>query len=195
MAPLLLIAGLALIVVTPTMIGRAGVAIYLITASILFGTSAVYHRGNWPDRTHAVLRRVDHANIFVFIAGTYTPLTLSMLTGLDRIVLLSAVWAVAIIGISTKMIWWRAPRWLYTVLYAAMGWAAVAWLPQFWAVGGPAVVLLIAAGGLIYTYGAIVYARKWPNPSPTWFGFHEIFHAATIAAAWCHFAAIAIAVL
>lgn len=195
MAPLVQLAGLALLVATPSLLGRVGVAVYVVAASVLFGTSAIYHRGRWSDRVGATLRRLDHANIFLFIAGTYTPLALTLLDGLDRIVLLSVIWGVAAAGITFKMLWMSAPRWLYTLLYVAMGWAALFWLVPFWNTGGPLVVTLIAAGGLVYTFGAVVYARKFPDPSPRWFGFHEVFHAATIVAAMCHFAAIAIATL
>ena len=195
MWPVLQLAGLALLVAAPTVAGRAGVAVYLVGASVLFGTSAVYHRGTWSDRVGGVLRRLDHANIFLFIAGTYTPLALMLLEGRDRVTLLALIWAVAAAGIAFKMVWMTAPRWLYTLLYLVMGWAAVGWLPQFWAAGGPLIVALIAFGGLVYTGGAVVYALKRPNPFPTWFGFHEIFHACTIVAAISHFAAITLAVL
>ncbi len=195
MWPILQLAGLALLVAAPTMVGRAGVAIYLVGASVLFGTSAVYHRGTWSERVGGVLRRLDHANIFLFIAGTYTPLSLMLLEGNDRVVLLALIWSVAAAGIVFKMLWMAAPRWLYTLLYLVMGWAAVGWLPQFWTAGGPLIVALIALGGLVYTAGAVVYALKRPDPFPTWFGFHEIFHACTIVAALSHFAAITLAVL
>lgn len=195
MAPLVQLAGLVLLVATPSLVGRIGVGVYLIAASVLFGTSALYHRGRWSEKVGAVLRRLDHANIFLFIAGTYTPLALTMLDGTDRVVLLSIIWGVAVAGITFKMLWMSAPRWLYTALYVAMGWAAVGWMAQFWNTGGPLVVSLIAAGGLVYTFGAVVYARKFPDPSPKWFGFHEVFHASTVVAAMCHFAAIAIATL
>ena len=195
MWPILQLAGLALLVAAPTVVGRAGVAIYLVGASVLFGTSAVYHRGTWSERVGGVLRRLDHANIFLFIAGTYTPLSLMLLEGNDRVVLLALIWSVAAAGIVFKMLWMAAPRWLYTLLYLVMGWAAVGWLPQFWTAGGPLVVALIALGGLVYTAGAVVYALKRPDPFPTWFGFHEIFHACTIVAALSHFAAITLAVL
>ncbi len=194
-APLLQIAGLVLLVATPTLIGRIGVAIYLVSATILFGMSAVYHRGNWSDKVAAVLRRLDHSNIFLLIAGTYTPLALVLLEGADRIVLLSVIWGIAALGITFKMLWMSAPRWLYTGLYLAMGWAALWWLVPFAKAGGPVILTLIIIGGLVYSVGAVVYALKLPNPSPTWFGFHEIFHACTVIAAASHFAAIAIAML
>lgn len=194
-APLLQVLGLILLVATPTLIGRIGVAIYLVSATILFGMSAVYHRGNWSDRVAAWLRRLDHSNIFLLIAGTYTPLSLVLLQGADRIVILSVIWGIAALGITFKMFWMSAPRWLYTGLYLAMGWVALWWLVPLARAGGPVILTLIIVGGVVYTLGAVVYALKMPNPSPTWFGFHEIFHACTIIAAGSHFAAIAIAML
>lgn len=194
-APLLQVLGLILLVATPTLIGRIGVAIYLVSATILFGMSAVYHRGNWSDRVAAWLRRLDHSNIFLLIAGTYTPLSLVLLQGADRIVILSVIWGIAALGITFKMFWMAAPRWLYTGLYLAMGWVALWWLVPLARAGGPVILTLIIVGGVVYTLGAVVYALKMPNPSPTWFGFHEIFHACTIIAAGSHFAAIAIAML
>lgn len=189
--PLALVGGLLLILFASSTAGRWAGVVYLVAALALFGNSALYHRGTWGARTHATLRRIDHANIFIFIAGTYTPLAVMMLTGRSRVLLLTIVWAAAAAGVLFRVFWLGAPRWLYVVLYVAMGWAAVGWLPQFWHTGGPLVVILIIAGGLIYSLGALVYARKSPNPSPTWFGFHEIFHACTVVAALCHYAAIA----
>ncbi len=193
MAPLVLAAGLVLTALAPTLTGRLSMVVYTLSAVTLFGMSATYHRGNWSARTTQVLRRFDHANIFVFIAGTYTPLTMTLLTGWSRWTLLILIWSIAIFGVLFRMLWLSAPRWLYTILYIAMGWAAIGWLPQFWAAGGPAIVILILAGGIVYTLGAVSYATKWPKLNPTWFGFHEIFHAATIIAATLHLTAISLA--
>ena len=195
MAPLIQLAGLILLVATPSLIGRIGLAVYLVGATLLFATSAIYHRGSWGQRMAAFLRRADHANIFVFIAGTYTPLALMLLSGWSRTLLLVLNWGIAAAGIGFKMGWMNAPRWLYTGLYLVMGWVAVGWLVPFWNAGGPLIVSLIVLGGLIYTVGAVIYARTLPDPSPAWFGYHEIFHACTIVAALCHFAAIAIVIL
>lgn len=195
MTPLIQLAGVILLVVTPSLQGRIGVAVYLAGATLLFGTSALYHRGTWRPRAEGVLRRMDHANIFIFIAATYTPLALTLLDRTQSTLLLSVIWAIAVAGITIKVCWMSAPRWLYTTMYVAMGWAAVWWMPAFWINGGPLIVSLIVAGGLIYSFGALVYARKRPDPSPAWFGFHEIFHACTVVAALCHFTAIALCVL
>ncbi len=190
--PLSLIGGILLIVFATTTIGRIGAAVYLAASLLLFGTSAMYHRFGWGKTGEAILRRMDHSNIYLFIAATYTPLALLLLTGTSRILLLVCIWASAILGVLFRILWLSAPRWLYTALYIGMGWAAVAWLPQLWSAGGGLVIGLIGLGGLIYTGGAVVYALKRPNPSPTWFGFHEIFHTCTVLAAGCHYAAIAL---
>ena len=192
MAPLAAVAGIILVVLAPTADGKLGGAVFLAASLLLFGTSGIYHRGTWGARGGAVLRRMDHANIYVFIAATYTPLALMLLRPPSRTVLLIAVWSAALGGLAFRLIWLSAPRRLYTALYIVMGWAALFWLPQFWTNGGPLVFFLIIGGGLLYTGGAVVYARKRPDPSPRWFGFHEIFHSCTIAAFICHYIAISI---
>jgi hemolysin III len=192
-APLALAAGIVLVALAPTPLGRLGGAIFLAASVLLFGTSGIYHRGTWGPRADGILRRLDHANIYVFIAATYTPLALLLLSGRSRVLLLSLVWAAAVGGLVFRLVWLTAPRWLYTALYIVMGWAALGWLGAFYANGGPAVFVLILAGGLCYTLGAVVYGRRRPNPSPAWFGFHEIFHAGTIAGFVCHYVAISLA--
>lgn len=191
--PLALVGGILLIVLAPTALGKVGGAVFLAASLMLFGVSAVYHRGTWGPVGSAVLRRLDHANIFVFIAATYTPISLLLLSGASRVILLSVIWGAAILGVGFRVFWLSAPRWLYVLLYVAMGWVALGWLPELWRTGGPAVVVLIAIGGILYSLGALVYGRKRPDPSPRWFGFHEIFHLCTILAASCHFAAICLA--
>ena len=191
-APLALAAGIVLVALAPTALGRLGGAVFLAASVLLFGTSGIYHRGTWGPRADGILRRLDHANIYVFIAATYTPLALLLLSGRSRVLLLSLVWAAAVGGLVFRLVWLTAPRWLYTALYIVMGWAALGWLGAFYANGGPAVFILILAGGLCYTLGAVVYGRRRPNPSPAWFGFHEIFHACTILGFGCHYAAISL---
>jgi len=168
----------------------------MLSALLMFGHSAVYNIGvgTWSPKVYAVLRRMDHANIFVFIAGSYTPLATALLKGTSRVVLLGLIWSCALAGVVFNLIWLGAPRWLHTLLYVVMGWAALGWMPQFWRVGGPSVVGLLALGGIIYTVGAVIYARRKLNPWPGWFESHDIFHACTILAAVAHFAAIAIVV-
>lgn len=193
-APIALIAGMALMVFAPTLQGRVSSGVFTLTAVMLFGTSAVYHRGKWSPQAQAVLRRLDHSNIFLIIAGTYTPLTVMLLEGNTRTLVLSLVWGGAVLGILFRVLWLHAPRWMYTPLYVAMGWVAIGYIKQFYEAGGATVVWLIVAGGLCYTVGAVFYGFKWPGKSARYFGFHEIFHALTIAGFACHYVAAAIAV-
>jgi len=191
-APLALAAGIVLVALAPTFLGAVGGAVFLAASVLLFGTSGLYHRRTWGDRGEAVMRRLDHANIYVFIAASYTPMALMMLQGRSRVALLTMIWAAALGGLFFRLFWLNAPRWLYTVLYLAMGWAAVGWMGAFYSAGGLAVLLLILAGGACYTGGALVYARRRPDPSPTWFGFHEIFHVGTVLGFACHYLAISL---
>ena len=194
--PLALAGGIVLVVLAPDTTARVAAAIFGITAVLLFGTSAVYHRGNghFSERTSRILKRLDHANIFLIIAGTYTPFAVLLLPEGQGRTLLWIVWSGALAGVLFRVLWVSAPRWLYTPVYVALGWVAVFYLPGFWRNGGAAVVALIAAGGLLYTLGALVYGTKRPNPSPRWFGFHEIFHAFTILAFAAHYIAVSFSV-
>ena len=194
-APLSLAASIILTVLAPTGELKVACAIYLAASLILFGVSAAYHRFYWAPKWELMWKRLDHSNIFLLIAGTYTPLTVALLHGTSRVVLLAIVWTGAVIGILINVFWINAPRWLATLIYVVLGWTAIWFLPQFWSAGGPAVVILVIAGGVLYTLGAVVYARKSPDPSPKWFGFHEIFHAFTVAAWACHCTAVYLAVL
>ena len=195
MAPAALICGIVFIALAPSTLGKIGVAVWMLGSVMLFGMSALYHRGHWRPGVERVLRRFDHANIFVFIAATYTPIGLVLLDGTSRIVLLALLWGVAVAGVVVAVAWIHAPRFVTVTLYLLMGWAGVGWMGEFWRTGGPVVVVLILAGGVFYSAGAIIYALKRPNPSPRVFGFHEVFHACTIAAACCHLVAIALVVL
>ena len=190
MAPLALAGGIVVVVLAPTSTARLGAAVFLAASVLLFATSGIYHRGTWGPRGDALLRRLDHANIYLFIAATYTPMALLMLDGRSRVGLLTLIWSAAVAGLLFRLFWLSAPRWLYTALYIAMGWAAVGWMVDFYNAGGAGVVALILAGGICYTGGAVVYGRKRPNPSPRWFGFHEIFHAGTIGGFVCHYIAV-----
>ncbi|MFJ3405812.1 hemolysin III family protein [Promicromonospora sp. NPDC090134] len=191
--PLALAAGTVLIALAPTTAGKISASVFGLSACLLFGVSAVYHRGTWSPRTEAVLRRLDHTNIFLIIAGTYTPLAVLLLPRDQATVLLALVWGGALVGLLARIFWLNAPRWVYVPVYLALGWVAVAYMGQFWATGGPAVVWLIAAGGVFYTAGAIVYGTKKPDPNPAWFGFHEIFHVCTVLGFACHVVAIYLA--
>lgn len=191
-APLALAAGVVLVVLAPTTAGRAGGAVFLAASVLLFGTSGLYHRRTWGGRGEAVMRRLDHANIYVFIAASYTPMALLMLAGGSRILLLALIWSAALGGLFFRLCWLDAPRWLYTALYLLMGWAAVGWMGAFFSSGGPTVLVLILLGGLFYSAGALVYVRRRPDPSPAWFGYHEIFHAGTVLGFASHYAAISL---
>ena len=193
MFPLALVGGIVLCAVARSMPADVACSVFALSALLLFGTSGVYHRGTWGPRGEAVLRRLDHANIFLIIAGTYTPLAVLLLPEGQQVVLLSLVWTGALVGVAFRVWWITAPRWLYTACYIALGWAAVAYLPDFARSGGTAVVVLVIAGGLLYTAGAVVYALKRPDPWPHWFGFHEVFHTLTITAFTAHYTAILLA--
>jgi hemolysin III len=188
MLPLTLAAGIVLIVMAQSTPGRIAAAVFSATAWLLFGTSALYHRGNWSPNVAQVLKRLDHSNIFLIIAGSYTPFALLLPRG-DARTMLAVVWGGALAGVLFRVLWVDAPRWLYTPIYVALGWVAVFYLQPLLHHGGAAVVSLIAVGGLLYTLGAVVYGTKRPDPSPRWFGFHEIFHALTIAAFVTHYIA------
>jgi hemolysin III len=155
----------------------------------LFTCSALYHRVKWSDKYKSLWRRIDHANIPLLIAGTYTPFSVFLLSHSQRIILLSAVWIGAISTAVMRILWLRAPRWLYVIAYILLGWAALGFLPAFYKNGGVLVFSLILLGGLCYTTGGIIYALKKPKLSTTWFGFHELFHLLTAAAFICHFIA------
>ncbi|MGI8679652.1 MAG: PAQR family membrane homeostasis protein TrhA [Jatrophihabitans sp.] len=176
--------------------GVAGLvtAIYCATVTLLFGTSALYHRRSWSPAAHRVMKRLDHSMIFVFIAGTYTPIAALTLPEGAMIAVLIAVWAGALIGVGLQMFWPGAPRWLSAPCYIALGWVAAFVFPDLLHNGGVAAFVLIAAGGVVYTIGGVVYAMKRPNPWPGVFGFHEVFHLCTLVAALCHYVAIWFAV-
>ncbi|MGW4230641.1 PAQR family membrane homeostasis protein TrhA [Streptomyces sp. NPDC004980] len=192
MFPAVLIAGIVLVALTDSTRARVACAVYILSACLLFGVSAVYHRGTWGPVGEAVLRRLDHANIFLIIAGTYTPLTMLLLPESTGQPLMWAVWGAAAAGIAFRVFWVGAPRWLYTPCYIAMGWAAVFFLPDFMRTGGIAVLVLVVVGGLLYSAGGVIYGIKRPNPSPRWFGFHEVFHSLTLAAFIVHYVGISL---
>lgn len=174
---------------------RLVAAIYAAAVSALLGTSALYHRVTWRAGVRRWMRRLDHSMIFVLIAGTYTPVAVIALSGALAKDVLIAVWAGAAAGIVFKLLWIDAPKWLFAVVYVALGWVSVTVFGELPHAIGWLGVAGIAAGGLLYTIGAIVYASERPNPWPQVFGYHEIFHALVIAAAALHYAVIAFAVL
>jgi hemolysin III len=190
MLPATIAAGTVLIVAAHGSKAKAACAVFVATALMLFGLSGVYHLGRWSQRAAGVLRRLDHSNIALIIAGTYTPLAALALPSPTSQILLASIWGGAVGAIGVRVIWLNAPRWSYVPIYIALGWVAVWFLPQFWRLAGPAVVTLILAGGVAYTAGAVIYGVRRPNPSPRWFGFHEVFHACTVAGFTCHLIAV-----
>jgi hemolysin III len=190
--PLSLAAGIVLVALSPTTTTRVTSAVFALTSSMLFGASALFHRGRWSPRWHGVLRRLDHSSIFLLIAGTYTPFAISLLDSRNAQVLLALVWGGALLGIGFRIFWIGAPRWFYLPVYIALGWAAVFWLGDFAAAAGPAVLTLIVVGGCLYSLGGLIYGIKRPNPVPRWFGFHEVFHTFTIAAFAVHYVGVSI---
>jgi hemolysin III len=188
-SPLALAAGIVLIALAPTGPAAAAAAAFAVTSVVLFATSAIYHRGRWSPRVESVFKRIDHANIFLIIAGSYTPFAVLALHGAARVAVLSAVWAGAIVGVLFRVLWVGAPRWLYVPLYIGLGWAAAFVVPQLIHGAGVAAFTLVVVGGGLYTLGALVDGFKRPDPWPRWFGFHEIFHALTIAAFVCQYIA------
>ncbi len=186
--PVAIATGIVLIALAHGTAAKWASAVFMITSLLLFGNSALYHRFNWKPRTKSVLKRIDHANILLLIAGTYTPLAVLALPTPQTVLLLSVVWTGAILGILFRVFWINAPRWLYVALYIALGWAAVMYIvPLFEA--NVAMMVLVIVGGVLYTAGAVVYALKRPNPWPGRFGFHEIFHVCTVLAFLCHWTA------
>ncbi|WP_406312753.1 hemolysin III family protein [Streptosporangium sp. NBC_01639] len=192
--PVALVAGFVLVALGPTLQARLAAVIYAISSGLLFGISATYHRGTLSPRAGEVLRRLDHANIYLIIAGTYTPFAMLALSGPARAVVLGVIWGGAVAGVLFRVLWIGAPRWLSTALYIGLGWTAVFVLPQLLEGAGVAAVALIFVGGLLYTAGGVVYGLRRPDPSPRWFGFHEVFHALTVAAYVAQYVAVSLVV-
>jgi hemolysin III len=174
---------------------RASAAVFATSLAAMFGISALYHRVTWRPRARRWMRQLDHAAIYLLIAGTYTPVGLLALSGAWRWTVLPVVWGGALVAIVLKLTWIDAPKWLAAAIAIVLGWIGVVALPQLWIHSGPLGVALLAAGGVLYTAGAIVYARRRPDPVPDVFGYHELFHVLVIAAAACQYAAVALFVL
>ena len=170
------------------------VAIYAASVSGLFGVSALYHRGNWSDAWSRRLQRLDHAMIFVLIAGTATPAFLLATSGAFGLAFLIALWALTATAAAIHLVWMSAPEFVVGTTFIGLGWVAAAALPGVWTHAGAAAGTLMLAGGLLYTAGAISYHRRWPDPSPSVFGYHEVFHACVCAAATCQYVAIVLLV-
>jgi hemolysin III len=172
----------------------AAAAVFAASVVAMFGVSALYHRVTWSPGRRLLIRRLDHATIYVLIAGTYTPFGLLVLTGAWRIGVLSVVWSGAAVAVFLKLAWLEAPKWLSAVIAVALGWVGVVALPELLDKAGAAATLLALAGGVFYTLGAVVYARESPDPHPGVFGYHEVFHALVIAAVALQYAAVALVV-
>jgi len=187
--PLAIVLGVILLVLADGVAATVSSAIFVASSLLLFGVSALYHRFNWSDKTRMLLKRFDHANIFLLIAGSYTPITVLALPEEKATLLLWLVWGGAGLGIGFRMLWIGAPRWLYVPLYLLLGYASLAFIVDFFTANA-VMMSLILLGGLFYTVGAVIYAMKRPNPFPGKFGFHEIFHSLTLLAFLSHWAGI-----
>jgi hemolysin III len=174
---------------------RFAAGVFAFSVATCFGASALYHRVTWTPPVRRWMRRADHAGVYLLIAGTYTPVALLVLDRTWGRVILAVVWGGALTAIVLKVVWVDAPKWLAAGVGLALGWVAVVALPQLVERLQPSAVTLLIVGGLLYTVGAIVYARRKPDPLPAVFGYHELFHALTIAAAACQYVAIAIFVI
>lgn len=191
-------AALAAVVVltwrAPTVPAAVSAGLFALSAVVLFTMSAVYHLGTWSPRVRLVLRSIDHADILLLIAGTYTPVAVLALHGTARLVILCVVWSATALGMVFRVAWTGLPRWAYVPVYLGLGWAAVPVLPQLLHGAGLAALSLAAAGGVLYTVGGLVYGLRRPDPWPRVFGFHEIFHACTVAAFACQYIAVSLIV-
>jgi hemolysin III len=191
--PVVIIASLVLFILSKESL-KFAVAIYSVTAILLFSVSAIYHRVPWSPSKKKIWRRFDHANINLLIAGSYTPFAVTLLEGRDRTILLSVVWIGAAAGVAMRIFWLGAPRWLYVANYLLLGWVAVAYMPQLYRAGGLWVLLPVIIGGLFYSVGAIFYALKRPGREAKYFGFHELFHIFVLAAWISQYVAISVAI-
>lgn len=188
-SPFVLAAGIVLVCLAPTSASRWPAVVYSLAGVILFFTSAVYNVGTWHSRGHAILQRLDHGSIYVIIAGTYTPVAALALHGWEQRLFIIGAWVGAALGVAFRVLWIRAPRVLYTGLYIGLGWAIAPFMGELFVANVTAGVLTLV-GGVLYTVGGIIYGIKRPDPSPAWFGFHEVFHAFTIGAWTCQYIAI-----
>lgn len=187
--PLAIVLGIILVVLADGAPAKISCSIFFLTSLLLFGNSALYHRFTWKPRARLLLKRIDHANIFLLIAGSFTPITVLALPQPKSTILLSIIWGGAGLGILFRVFFIRAPRWLYVPLYVALGFGAFIFIADFYAANA-AMMTLILVGGLLYTIGAVIYGMKRPNPFPGHFGFHEIFHTLTLLAFLCHWVGI-----
>ena len=186
--------GVLLVAAATTARERVAAIVFASAVAAMFGVSALYHTPNWSVRPRRWLRRLDHAMIYLLIAGTYTPVGLLVLSGAWQVSMLALVWTGTAVAIALKVVWIDSPNWVAAVLGVGLGWVGVAAFPQLTSIGVAGLALLLA-GGLLYTAGSVVYARQRPDPAPAVFGYHEVFHVFVTAAATCQYAAVAFFVL
>jgi hemolysin III len=186
--------GVVLVLTAEAGRARVSAAVFSACVAACFGASALYHRPTWPPNVRAWLARLDHGGVYLLIAGTYAPFGLLVMSTAWAVPVLSVVWGGALVAILLKLVWVQAPKWLSAIIGIGLGWVAVAAFPQLLKVQ-PLGILLVIAGGLLYTAGAVVYARRRPDPVPQVFGYHELFHVLTLGGVTCHYAAIAFFVL
>lgn len=186
--PVAVVVGIVLIVVAQGAPAKWAAVVFMTSSLLLFGNSAIYHRFEGSPKIKATLKRIDHANILLLIAGTYTPLAVNALVPEKGVLLLCLVWGGALLGILFRVFWIGAPRWLYVALYLVLGWAAVMYMVDL-VIANVAMMVLVCVGGVLYTLGAVAYALKKPNFWPGHFGFHELFHLCTVLAFLCHWTA------
>jgi hemolysin III len=182
-----LVAGGWLVATATSRLAIGVTAIYAITLALMLGVSASYHRGNRAPSAELRWKRADHAMIFVFVAGTYTPICVLGIGGAPGMRILALVWAAAVLGAMRALLWVRAPRVIATALYVVQGWLMIAYWPDVRTALATPLLQLLVTGGMLYTVGALVYALRRPDPLPRWFGYHEVFHSFVIAASVCHF--------
>lgn len=188
---LALAAGIALVAAAPSGRGVVAAAVFAATIACMFAVSALFHRVPWTPRSHAWMGRIDHAAIYLVIAGGYTAYGLIALTGVWRITVFAIVWSGVLAAIVLRFAWWSAPGWLTAVIGVSLGWVSLAIVPRVIEVAGVGGFLLLLAGGVFYTAGSVVYIRRRPNPWPRIFGYHELFHALVVVAVLCHYASVA----
>jgi hemolysin III len=194
-APVAFVSFLVMLVLADTRPARIGVAVFMVSAVILFATSAIYHTVTWAPQQLNVIKRIDHANIFVLIAGSSTPFALLLLSGAHALQLIVLMWCGAALGVVFKVFWLDAPRGLHVPLYLVLGWAPAFFAADFLDSGRVPSLILLGVGGLFYSLGALVYIFRWPDPWPVYFGFHEVFHGMTVAAFAAHCTGVGLMVL
>jgi hemolysin III len=183
-------AGIVLVALSQGAPAHVAAACFALSLAALFGTSALYHRGDWTPRARRVLQRADHAMIFVLIAGSYTPITLLAMRPAWGITLLAVVWTIAVVGMTLALAHFGVLRRIGGFLYIGLGWLVIVAMPVIVRSLGPAELALMFGGGVLYTLGALGLARRRPDPRPTVFGYHEVWHVMTVLAATCHFALV-----